>query len=124
MKSRKGNSFCIIHILQSKFLAWEDGEPRVELAAHERFPRDRPQAAPTVARSELLASGSDNTFRRMKHDALAYASRMQAVRDGYAGQIGLTCIRYTIPIAIHRQRHERDANIWALARHLHLSPPL
>ena len=95
----------------------------MKLAECERFPKDRPQAALTVARPELLAGGSDDTFRRMVHDALAFASPLRAVRDGYAGQIGLTGVQYTILIAIHHLQYERDVNISTLARHLQLSPP-
>ncbi len=95
----------------------------MEVADRERFPKDRPQAALTVARPELLAGGSDDAFRRMVHDALAFASRLQAVRDGYARLIGLTGVQYTILIAIHHLQYERDVNVSTLARHLHLSPP-
>lgn len=95
----------------------------MEIADRERFPKDRPQAALTVARPELLVEGSDHAFRQMVHDALAFASRLQAVRDGYAGLIGLTGVQYTMLIAIHHLQYERDVNISTLARHLHLSPP-
>ena len=95
----------------------------MEIADRESFPKDRPQAALTVARPELLVEGSDHAFRQMVHDALAFASRLQAVRDGYAGLIGLTGVQYTMLIAIHHLQYERDVNISTLARHLHLSPP-
>ena len=95
----------------------------MKFADRERFPRDRPKAALTVSRPELLAGGTDDTFRQMVHDALAFASRLQAVRDGYASLIELTGIQYTILIAINHLQYERDVNISTLARHLHLSPP-
>ena len=96
---------------------------RVEFADRENFAKHRPQAALTVARLELLVGGSDDAFRQMVHDALAFASRLQAVRDGYAGLIGLTGVQYTILIAIHHLQYERNVNVSTLARHLHLSPP-
>ena len=49
----------------------------MKLAECEKFPKDRPQAALTVARSELLAGGSDETFHRMVHDALAFSLRLR-----------------------------------------------
>ena len=76
-----------------------------------------------MARPALLVGGSDDAFRQMVHDALAFASRLQAVRDGYAGLIGLTGVQYTILIAIHHLQYERDVNVSTLARHLHLSAP-
>ena len=95
----------------------------MEYASRKTFPETRPQAELTVARTELLAGGSDDAFRQMVHDALAFSSRLQAVRDGYAELIGLTGIQYTILIAIHHLQYERDISIAALARHLHLSAP-
>ncbi len=55
--------------------------PRVEFADRESFAKHRPQAALTVARPELLVDGSDDAFRQMIHDALAFASRLQAGRE-------------------------------------------
>ena len=95
----------------------------MELANRKTFSKNRPQAGLTVARPELLSGGSDDAFRQMVHDALAFSSRLQAVRDGYAELIGLTGIQYTILIAIHHLQYERDISIAALARHLHLSAP-
>ena len=95
----------------------------MQIADRERFPQDRPKAALTVARPQLLTGSSDDTFRQMVHDALAFASRLQAVRDGYACLIGLTGVQYTILIAIHHLQYERDVNISTLARYLHLSTP-
>ncbi len=95
----------------------------MELANRKTFPEPRPQAELTTARPELLVGGSDEAFRQMVHDALAFASRLQAVRDGYAGLIGLTGVQYTVLIAIHHLQYERDVSVAALARHLHLSAP-
>ncbi len=95
----------------------------MELADRKTFPKDRPQATLTVTRPELLTGGSDDAFRQMVHDALAFTARLQAVRDGYAGLIGLTGIQYTILIAIHHLQYQRDVSISTLAWHLHLSAP-
>lgn len=84
-------------------------------------PPKRPKAALTVTRAELLNDGSDLAFRQFVHDALAFASRLQAVRDGYARIIGLTGVQYTILIAIYHLQFEQDVGIKTVAEHLHLS---
>lgn len=81
----------------------------------------RPQAAPTVNAPQLLSDGSDLQFRRFVHDALAFASRLQAVRDGFARLIGLTGIQYTILISIYHLEFEHRVGVSTIAEHLHLS---
>lgn len=80
------------------------------------------QAAPlTVNRSELIIDGSDNQFREMVHNALAFSVRLGAIRDGYARYIGLTGIQYTIITSIAHLEAEADVGVKELAAHLSLS---
>ena len=44
----------------------------------------------TVNRPELLSDGSDIVFRQFVHDALAFAARLLAVRDGYGKVMGIS----------------------------------
>jgi len=81
----------------------------------------RPKAAPTVNAPQLLIDGSDLEFRQFVHDALAFASRLQAVRDGFAKLIGLTGIQYTILISIYHLEFAQRVGISTIAAHLHLS---
>lgn len=88
---------------------------------HDPLPERRPQVALTVNAGQLLNDGSDLHFRRFVHDALAFASRLQAVRDGFARLIGLTGVQYTILISIHHLQFEQRVGISTVAEHLHLS---
>ena len=87
----------------------------------ERKRTQRPQAALTVNASQLLVDGSDLEFRQFVHDALAFSSRLQAVRDGFARLLGLTGIQYTILISIYHLEFEQRVGINTIAAHLHLS---
>ena len=90
------------------------------VTAHQQ--RDRPpQAALTANAPQLLIDGSDLAFRGFVHDALAFASRLQAVRDGFARLIGLTGIQYTILISIYHLEFEQRVGVNRVAEHLHLS---
>lgn len=80
-----------------------------------------PQAALTVNAPQLLTDGSDQDFREFVHDALAFASRLQAVRDGFARLIELTGIQYTILISIYHLEFEQRVGVNKVAEHLHLS---
>lgn len=82
---------------------------------------ERPQAALTVNTPKLLPDGSDLDFRHFVHDALAFASRLQAVRDEFARLIGLTGVQYTILISIYHLEYEQRVGITTVASHLHLS---
>jgi DNA-binding MarR family transcriptional regulator len=75
----------------------------------------------TVSRPELLVNGSDSQFRTLLHGVLAFAGRLQAVRDGFAGLLGLTGIQYTILISIRQLQSEGEVTVSAVAEHLHLS---
>jgi DNA-binding MarR family transcriptional regulator len=75
----------------------------------------------TVSKSELLVNGSDSQFRALLHGVLAFAARLQAVRDGFADLLGLTGIQYTILISIRHLQAEGDVTVGAIADQLHLS---
>jgi len=84
-------------------------------------PSDRPKAAQTVNAPQFLSDGTDILFRQFVHDALAFASRLQAVRDGFARLIGLTGVQYTILISIYHLEFEQRVGVNTVAEHLHLS---
>jgi DNA-binding MarR family transcriptional regulator len=75
----------------------------------------------TVSKPELLVNGSDSQFRALLHGVLAFAARLQAVRDGFADLLGLTGIQYTILISIRHLQTEGDVTVGAIADQLHLS---
>jgi len=79
-------------------------------------------AAPlTVSRPELLEDGQDDGFRALVHNSLAFAARLQAIRDGYARLIGVSGPQYTILISITRLSKAGDVSVTTVADHLHLS---
>lgn len=77
----------------------------------------------TVSRPELLVGGSDREFRALIHDALAFTSRLEAIRDGYAQLIGVTGIQYTILVCISVLSAAQSVTVKAIAEHLKLSGP-
>jgi len=75
----------------------------------------------TVSRDELLVDGSDNAFRELVHDSLAFSVRLEAIREGFAKYIGLTGVQYTILISIAHLDSEGDVGVSDIAKHLSLS---
>lgn len=75
----------------------------------------------TVNRPELLVDGTDDQFREMVHNALAFSVRLQAIRDGYARYIDLSGVQYTILISIGHLQGDRDIGVSEIAEHLSLS---
>lgn len=75
----------------------------------------------TIGRKELLVDGSDNMFREMIHNSLAFSVRLEAIRDGFAKYIGLTGIQYTILISIAHLDTEKQVGVSEVAKHLSLS---
>jgi len=75
----------------------------------------------TVSRPELLAAGSDSEFRAFVNGMLAFAARLEGVRNGFAALLGLTGIQYTILISISHLHTDGDVTVGAIAGHLHLS---
>jgi len=76
----------------------------------------------TVSRPQLLLRGNDQAFRQFVHDTLAFASRVQAIRNALGSVIGLSGTQYTILIAIAREQQKRNIGINHIAENLHFSP--
>ena len=65
--------------------------------------RARKKPAPlTVSRPALLASGSDDEFRKLIHDLIAYGHRLDACRDAFAEIIGVSGVQYEIIMLVSR----------------------
>lgn len=76
----------------------------------------------TASRDALLVDGSDQEFRELVHDMLAFASAIQEVRNRLGGLIGLSGTQYTILTSIARLGETTpDLGVNQLAEHLHLS---
>ncbi|MEM8561860.1 MAG: MarR family winged helix-turn-helix transcriptional regulator [Pseudomonadota bacterium] len=75
----------------------------------------------TVGRKELLVDGTDNAFREMVHNALAFSVRLEAVREGFARYVGLSGVQYTILISIAHLQDGGDIGVSEIAEHLSLS---
>jgi len=75
----------------------------------------------TVTRPELLIDGSDDQFRALVHASLAFSSRLNAIRDGYARLIGVAGPQYTILVSIGHLQKSGDVNVKTIADHLSLS---
>jgi DNA-binding MarR family transcriptional regulator len=97
-------------------------KPKPARAAQTRAPANASHEL-TVSRPELLTNGSDREFRALIHDALAFTSRLQAIRDGYAQLIGVTGIQYTILVCISVLSAAQSVTVKAIAEHLKLSGP-
>ncbi len=75
----------------------------------------------TVSRPELLINGSDQDFRAVVHGLLAFSARIEAVRAGFAGIIGLTGIQYSILISVSHLERLGVVSVSRVAEHLHIS---
>ena len=75
----------------------------------------------TVSRPELLSAGSDADFRKLVHGLLAFATRLESVRAGFARIIGLSPIQYTMVVSIAHLEGNGDVSVNMLAEHLQLS---
>lgn len=56
----------------------------------------------TVSKPELLVEGSDNEFRSLVHDLMAFAHHIENCRDGFGAIVGLTGVQYEIFMAVKR----------------------
>ena len=52
---------------------------------------------------------------------LAFAARLEGVRNGFAASVGLTGIQYTILISVSHLQRDGEVTVGAVASHLHLS---
>ncbi len=76
----------------------------------------------TASRAALLVEGSDQEFRELVHDMLAFAAALQDVRNRLGQLIGLSGTQYTILTAIARlAQNAPELGVNQLAEHLHLS---
>lgn len=76
----------------------------------------------TVSKPELLTGSSDSEFRQLVHDTLAFAARIQAIRNHMGAAIGLTGTQYTVLIAVaHNQARPGGLGVNQIAEHLQLS---
>lgn len=75
----------------------------------------------TVSRPELLVDNTDLAFRQLIYDTLAFASRVQEVRNRLGQRIGLTGTAFTILISIRHLQADEGIGVNQLADHLHLS---
>jgi DNA-binding MarR family transcriptional regulator len=83
----------------------------------------RAKAGLTVSRPQLLVNGSDEQFRHFIHDTLAFAMRIQEIRNRFGEAIGLTGTQYTMLIAIAKDEREGEVGINLLAESTHFSAP-
>ena len=75
----------------------------------------------TVTSPALLLNGDDRCFRRMLHDTLAFAARVEDMRNRLGAVLGLPGSAYTILITIAHLEGEDGVGVSAVAEHLHLS---
>jgi MarR family transcriptional regulator, organic hydroperoxide resistance regulator len=75
----------------------------------------------TISRPELLVDGSDLEFRALVHGMLAFSARLEAVRSGFAGIVGITGIQYTMLISVSHLLHQGEVSVSMIAGHLHVS---
>jgi DNA-binding MarR family transcriptional regulator len=65
-------------------------------------PRRKALPPPTVSRQALLVDGSDDEFRRLIHDLIAYGHRLDACRDAFAAIAGISGVQYEILMLLSR----------------------
>src|SRR5512147_3323098 len=58
----------------------------------------------TVSRETLLVDGSDAECRRMIHDLVGYAHRLEACRDAFARIVGVSGAQYEILMLVSRTK--------------------
>ena len=79
----------------------------------------RGNAAPlTVSRKALLEGGSDEQFRGLIHDLIAYGHRLDACRDAFAAIIGVSGAQYEILMLVSRTE---GLSVGEVAARLHRS---
>lgn len=65
-------------------------------------PRRRSAPPATVSRPALLVKGSDDAFRGLIHDLIAYGHRLDACRDAFAAIAGVSGVQYEILMLVSR----------------------
>ena len=79
-------------------------------------PRGSPPS--TVSRSALLVDGSDDEFRGLIHDLIAYGHRLDACRDAFAAIAGISGVQYEILMLVSRAE---GLSVGEVAARLHRS---
>ncbi len=64
--------------------------------------RSRKKAPLTVSRPALLAGGSDDEFRGLVHDLIAYGHKLDACRDAFAAIARISGVQYEILMLVSR----------------------
>src|SRR5438046_9365932 len=66
--------------------------------------RTRRRGAPprTISRPALLVDGSDGEFRGLIHDLIAYGHRLDACRDAFAANVGISGVQVGILMLVSR----------------------
>ena len=82
------------------------------------MPKKRLNAPLTVSRKALLAGGSDEQFRGLIHDLIAYGHRLDACRDAFAAIIGVSGAQYEILMLVSRTE---GLSVGEVAARLHRS---
>lgn len=75
----------------------------------------------TASKKTLLVNGSDQAFRKMVHDLLAFSSRLEEVRCRFGAYIGLSGIQYTLLISVSHLEDKKGVGVKSIADHLSLS---
>ncbi len=81
-------------------------------------PRRKGAPPATVSRPALLAGGSDEAFRGLIHDLIAYGHRLDACRDAFAAIVGISGAQYEILMLVSRAE---GLSIGEVAARLHRS---
>lgn len=74
-----------------------------------------------VSRDELLADGSDATFRTMVHNLFALLARHEAIRANHGRLLGLTSVEYTCLVTLGYLLAGGNVSVKMLADHLYVS---
>ena len=65
----------------------------------------------TVSRKELLVNGSDEQFRGLIANLLAFSVRVRGGRAGFARFLGVSPIQYTILVSIAHLEEAHEVNV-------------
>ena len=75
----------------------------------------------TVSRHALLERGSDRRFRMLVHDLFTIAGRMNAVRDHFGRQLGITGPQYSLLVAVAQLQGTDGVSVGRVADMLRVS---
>lgn len=75
----------------------------------------------TISRHALLVGGSDDAFRGLIHDLMAYSHHLLACRDGFGAAIGLSGVQYEILMIVRGFGADAGISVGQVAARLHRS---